>query len=253
MRPRQKLAQMRHGHTGHPAFPAQWFIQLLRAHPGDRAVLPPSPARLRSDPASRCQVTRLGSVYSNGWKKSTSRTNASSPRPPSRGPYAAASRCGTKSDTLPAITVSDGPTAENRLHTEVSTTIRTATRNRHNPRFHPPAGYSRTRIRDTRSKNASSAAVRSAGAGGATRDRRSSIARSRAISTSSPVRRASRCASCSTLVERMFMDHRQSFESTGNIPAFGAEIAPIPFPEETGPQVSETLSHPPQRECLAVV
>ena len=26
---------MRHGHTGHPAFPAQWFIRLLRAHPGD--------------------------------------------------------------------------------------------------------------------------------------------------------------------------------------------------------------------------
>ena len=42
----------------HPAFPAQWFIRLLRAHPGDRALLPPSPARRSAGltPASRCQV-----------------------------------------------------------------------------------------------------------------------------------------------------------------------------------------------------
>ena len=34
-----------HGHTGnHPAFPAQWFYGFLRALPGDRALLPPSPA-----------------------------------------------------------------------------------------------------------------------------------------------------------------------------------------------------------------
>ena len=33
-----------HGHTGkHPAFPAQWFYGFLRALPGDRACLPPSP------------------------------------------------------------------------------------------------------------------------------------------------------------------------------------------------------------------
>ncbi len=38
----------------HPAFPAQWFIRLLRAHPGDRALLPPSPAGLTASltPAS---------------------------------------------------------------------------------------------------------------------------------------------------------------------------------------------------------
>ena len=36
-----------HGHTGkRPAFPAQWFYGLLRALPGDRAFLPPSPAKV---------------------------------------------------------------------------------------------------------------------------------------------------------------------------------------------------------------
>src|SRR5712664_3528247 len=49
-----------HGHTGkHPAFPAQWFYGLLRALPGDRAFLSPSPLRsllLTSlTPASRRQ------------------------------------------------------------------------------------------------------------------------------------------------------------------------------------------------------
>jgi hypothetical protein len=35
-----------HGHTGNrPAFPAQWFYDLFRALPGDRACLPPSPLR----------------------------------------------------------------------------------------------------------------------------------------------------------------------------------------------------------------
>jgi hypothetical protein len=29
-----------------PAFPAQWFYDLLRALPGDRAFLPPSPSRI---------------------------------------------------------------------------------------------------------------------------------------------------------------------------------------------------------------
>src|SRR6266436_6170887 len=39
-----------HGHTGnHPAFPAQWFHGLLRALPGDQALLPPSPALLLAD------------------------------------------------------------------------------------------------------------------------------------------------------------------------------------------------------------
>jgi hypothetical protein len=39
-----------HGHTGnHPAFPAQWFYGLLRALPGDQALLPPSPALLLAD------------------------------------------------------------------------------------------------------------------------------------------------------------------------------------------------------------
>jgi hypothetical protein len=42
-----------------PAFPAQWFYDLLRALPGDRAFLPPSPPRsllLRNlTPASGCQ------------------------------------------------------------------------------------------------------------------------------------------------------------------------------------------------------
>ena len=36
-----------HGHTGNrPAFPAQWFYDLYRALPGDRAFLPPSPAKV---------------------------------------------------------------------------------------------------------------------------------------------------------------------------------------------------------------
>ena len=39
-----------HGHTGnHPAFPAQWFYGLLRALPGDHALLTPSPALLLAD------------------------------------------------------------------------------------------------------------------------------------------------------------------------------------------------------------
>src|SRR5258707_561661 len=39
-----------HGHTGnHPAFPAQWFYGLLRALPGDQALLAPSPALLIAD------------------------------------------------------------------------------------------------------------------------------------------------------------------------------------------------------------
>src|ERR1700760_2644126 len=33
------------GSPEHPAFPAQWFYGLLRALPGDRALLPPSPPR----------------------------------------------------------------------------------------------------------------------------------------------------------------------------------------------------------------
>ena len=46
----------------HPAFPAQWFIRLLRAHPGDRALLPPSPARRSAGLTPRRDVrsTRLG-------------------------------------------------------------------------------------------------------------------------------------------------------------------------------------------------
>jgi hypothetical protein len=56
--PRQNVRVVRRGHTDRPAFPAQWFIQLLRAHPGDRAFLPPSLAGLTASltPASRCQV-----------------------------------------------------------------------------------------------------------------------------------------------------------------------------------------------------
>jgi hypothetical protein len=39
-----------HRFTGNrPAFPAQWFYGLLRALPGDQALLPPSPARLLAD------------------------------------------------------------------------------------------------------------------------------------------------------------------------------------------------------------
>jgi hypothetical protein len=39
---------------GNPAFPAQWFYGLLRALPGDRAFLPPSPADVTANltPAS---------------------------------------------------------------------------------------------------------------------------------------------------------------------------------------------------------
>src|ERR1700676_2144000 len=33
-------------HRNHPAFPAQWFYGLFRALPGDRALLPPSPAEV---------------------------------------------------------------------------------------------------------------------------------------------------------------------------------------------------------------
>ena len=57
--PRQKCTSSApRSHRKHPAFPAQWFIQLLRAHPGDRALLPPSLAGLTASltPASRCQV-----------------------------------------------------------------------------------------------------------------------------------------------------------------------------------------------------
>ena len=46
-------------HRKHPAFPAQWFYDLFRALPGDRAFLPPSPLRsllLKNlTPASRRQ------------------------------------------------------------------------------------------------------------------------------------------------------------------------------------------------------
>src|SRR6266403_5863515 len=51
-RVRNKKAHERshHGHTGnHPAFPAQWFYGLLRALPGDQALLSPSPALLLAD------------------------------------------------------------------------------------------------------------------------------------------------------------------------------------------------------------
>ena len=41
---------------GNPAFPAQWFYGLLRALPGDRALLPPSP---RGYPAHTNPVGRL--------------------------------------------------------------------------------------------------------------------------------------------------------------------------------------------------
>src|ERR1700743_429729 len=33
------------GPPGHPAFPARWCYGLLRALPGDRACLPPSPSK----------------------------------------------------------------------------------------------------------------------------------------------------------------------------------------------------------------
>jgi len=32
----------------HPAFPTRWFYDLYRALPGDRAFLPPSPAKVAS-------------------------------------------------------------------------------------------------------------------------------------------------------------------------------------------------------------
>ena len=42
----RKHTSIRHRYTGSdPAFPAQWFYGLLRALPGDRAFLPPSPLR----------------------------------------------------------------------------------------------------------------------------------------------------------------------------------------------------------------
>src|SRR5258708_27190943 len=52
---KQPHERSHHGHTGnHPAFPAQWFYGLLRALPGDQALLTPSPALLLADltPAS---------------------------------------------------------------------------------------------------------------------------------------------------------------------------------------------------------
>ena len=56
MRPQPRMQNKKayershHGHTGnHPAFPAQWFYGLLRALPGDQALLAPSPARLLAD------------------------------------------------------------------------------------------------------------------------------------------------------------------------------------------------------------
>src|SRR5271165_1748578 len=48
-RSRVQTAQKTHtsiqGSGGDPTFPAQWFYGLLRALPGDRACLPPSPPR----------------------------------------------------------------------------------------------------------------------------------------------------------------------------------------------------------------
>jgi hypothetical protein len=39
----KNLAAVTKVQPNHPAFPAQWFYGLLRALPGDRALLPPSP------------------------------------------------------------------------------------------------------------------------------------------------------------------------------------------------------------------
>ena len=56
---KQKAHALVRSHRKHPAFPAQWFYGFLRALPGDRALLPPSPLRsllLKNlTPASRRQ------------------------------------------------------------------------------------------------------------------------------------------------------------------------------------------------------
>ena len=63
---------------GNPAFPAQWFYGLYRALPGDRAFLPPSPARFCSanlTPASGCQDhTPLPSASSRARRRNLAST-----------------------------------------------------------------------------------------------------------------------------------------------------------------------------------
>jgi hypothetical protein len=73
---------------------------------------------------------------------------------------------------------------------------------------------SSTRRRKARSKKASRAAFRLPATEGSRRDSRSSMARSNAVSISSPVRRERRWASSSTFVDRMFMDQTISAVST---------------------------------------
>ena len=46
---KQKAHALVRSHRKHPAFPAQWFYGLLRALPGDQALLSPSPALLLAD------------------------------------------------------------------------------------------------------------------------------------------------------------------------------------------------------------
>ena len=64
---------------GNPAFPAQWFYGLLRALLGDRAFLPPSPARLGANltPASGCQDHTTSPSASAPFVKGASASTAS--------------------------------------------------------------------------------------------------------------------------------------------------------------------------------
>jgi hypothetical protein len=60
-------------HREHPAFPAQWFYDLFRALPGDRALLPPSPADHSANltPASRRQDHTTSPSASSALVRST--------------------------------------------------------------------------------------------------------------------------------------------------------------------------------------
>ena len=72
-----------HGHTGIiPAFPAQWFYGLLRALPGDQALLSPSPALLLADlaPASGRQNHTTSPSAAAHFVKRTARVHRIPPR-----------------------------------------------------------------------------------------------------------------------------------------------------------------------------
>ena len=76
---KQKAHALVRSHRKHPAFPAQWFYGFLRALPGDRALLPPSPADRSANltPASRRQDHTTSPSASAPFVKGASASTAS--------------------------------------------------------------------------------------------------------------------------------------------------------------------------------